>query len=76
MSKRFMPELLSPAGSINALKAAARAGADAVYLASQKFGARHYAENFNPSELEEALNLSELELDKKLQSYNYLIRMN
>jgi len=56
MSKRFIPELLSPAGSINALKAAARAGADAVYLASQKFGARHYAENFNPSELEEALN--------------------
>lgn len=26
------------------------------------------------SELEEALNLSELELDKKLQSYNYLIK--
>jgi putative protease len=55
-----MPELLSPAGSISALKSAATAGADAVYLAGQKFGARHYADNFSPTELEEALNYAHL----------------
>ncbi len=60
MTKRFIPELLSPAGSMTALKAAASAGADAVYLAGQKFGARHYADNFNPEELEEALKYSHL----------------
>lgn len=45
---------------MTALKAAASAGADAVYLAGQKFGARHYADNFNPEELEEALKYSHL----------------
>jgi putative protease len=55
-----MPELLAPAGSLKALKAAAEAGADAVYLAGQKFGARHYADNFNSTEMEEALNYAHL----------------
>ncbi len=41
-----MVELLAPAGSFEALRAAVEAGADAVYLAGEKFGARAYAENF------------------------------
>ncbi|MFR9072679.1 MAG: hypothetical protein ACLVJU_05735 [Blautia sp.] len=36
-------ELLAPAGSMEALKAAVSAGADAVYLGGAAFGARAYA---------------------------------
>ena len=60
MSKRFIPELLAPAGSMPALKAAASVGADAVYLSSQKFGARHYADNFSTTELEYAFKYAHL----------------
>ncbi|MDD1763230.1 MAG: DUF3656 domain-containing protein [Methanobacteriaceae archaeon] len=60
MSKRHIPELLSPAGSMEALKAAASAGADAVYLAGPRFGARHYADNFTPTELEETFKYAHL----------------
>lgn len=45
------PEILAPAGSIEALYAAVRAGADAVYLALGSFGARRQAKNFTPDEL-------------------------
>jgi collagenase-like PrtC family protease len=45
-------ELLAPAGGIQALKAAILAGADAVYLAGRKFGARAFAENFDESGLQ------------------------
>jgi U32 family peptidase len=74
MSKRFIPELLSPAGSMAALKSAALAGADAVYLSGQKFGARHYADNFNPEELEEALNYAHLRGLKVYITVNTLIK--
>lgn len=60
MSTKLIPELLAPAGSISALKAAAATGADAVYLAGSKFGARHYAENFSRREMEEAFNYAHL----------------
>ncbi len=49
-------ELLSPAGSFDALKAVAEAGADAVYAAGQKFGARAYAANLTDEELLEAID--------------------
>ncbi len=41
-----LPELLAPAGSPEALDAAIRAGADAVYLGSTLFNARMSAKNF------------------------------
>jgi collagenase-like PrtC family protease len=40
-------ELLAPAGSAACLKAAFIAGADAVYLAGKRFGARAFAANFD-----------------------------
>jgi len=46
-----MPELLAPAGSPEALFAAAAAGADAVYLSGKRFGARKFAPNFSREEL-------------------------
>ncbi len=49
-----MPELLSPAGNFEKLKAALLYGADAVYLAGQMFGMRAAADNFTVEELYQA----------------------
>ena len=53
-------ELLSPAGSFEALKQAIHNGANAVYLGGKKFGARAYAQNFNNEELVEAIKYAHL----------------
>ena len=50
-----LPELLAPAGSPEALDAAIKAGADAVYLGSTQFGARAYAKNFDRPALAKAV---------------------
>ncbi|ABZ84369.1 peptidase u32 family protein [Heliomicrobium modesticaldum Ice1] len=50
-----LPELLAPAGSLAALRAAVENGADAVYLGGKRFGARQYAANFDSQELREAV---------------------
>ncbi len=50
-----MPELLSPAGNFEKLKAAILYGADAVYCAGQMFGMRAAADNFTVEELYEAV---------------------
>ena len=50
-----MPELLSPAGNFEKLKAAILYGADAVYCAGQMFGMRASADNFTVEELYEAV---------------------
>ena len=49
--KKALPELLAPAGSRMAFLGAISAGADAVYLGGEKFGARAYAENFSKEEI-------------------------
>ena len=51
----FAPELLSPAGSPDKLRAAILYGADAVYLAGDDFGMRAAAGNFTLDELETAV---------------------
>ena len=56
----LVPELLAPAGNFDALKAAVEAGANAVYLAGEKFGARAYAENFAGDNLAEAVKFAHL----------------
>ncbi len=53
-------ELLAPAGSWESLEATVKAGADAVYLAGQQFGARKSAQNFTNEELIEAINYCHL----------------
>ena len=55
-----MIELLAPAGSFDALKAAVNAGANAVYLAGSNFGARAYAENFDGENLIDAVKFAHL----------------
>ncbi len=48
-------ELLSPCGSYEALTAALRAGADAVYVGGKSFSARQNAANFTKNELFDAV---------------------
>ncbi len=50
-----MLELLAPAGSMEALRAAVQNGANAVYLGSGSFNARQGAKNFTPQMLTEAI---------------------
>lgn len=54
------PEILAPAGSMEALKAAVRAGADAIYLGGNRFGARAFANNFDNAALLEAIEYCHL----------------
>lgn len=50
-----MLELLAPAGSMEALRAAVQNGANAVYLGCGQFNARQSAQNFTPQALAEAV---------------------
>lgn len=52
---RPLPELLAPAGSPGAFRAAVAAGADAIYVSGKRFGARKSAANFTDAEIEEAI---------------------
>ena len=56
--KPILPELLAPAGSPTALKAAIEAGADAVYMGGISFNARINAKNFTADELGEGIRLA------------------
>lgn len=53
-----LPELLAPAGGMEALRAALHFGADAVYGGMKRFGLRAFAGNFSPEELAEAVRLT------------------
>lgn len=68
-----MIELLAPAGSIEALKAAVESGADAVYLSGQMFGARAYANNFDEQGLKEAIEFAHLRNVKIHVTVNTLV---
>ena len=49
--KNYQVELLAPAGNVEGFLGAIHAGADAVYLGGNKYGARAYADNFTTEEL-------------------------
>jgi putative protease len=51
------PELLAPAGDMERLRMAIAYGADAVYLAGERFGMRSFAGNFGEAELNQAVEL-------------------
>ena len=53
-------ELLSPAGNMECLISAVLNGADAVYVGGKKFGARHFAQNFDYDEMIEAIKYCHL----------------
>ena len=54
------PEILAPAGSMESLRAAVRAGADAVYLGAERFSARDNAKNFDREQLRQAVEYCHL----------------
>ncbi len=66
-------ELLAPAGSPEALTAALRCGADAVYLGAKQFSARANAENFNREGLRQAADACHLAGAKLYLAINTLI---
>ena len=70
------PELLSPAGNMECLKAAITAGCDAVYLGGKLFGARNYASNFSDLELIEAISYAHIYGVKVYVTVNTLIFEN
>ena len=55
LERDCMIELLAPAGSMEALRAAVQNGANAVYLGCGQFNARQSAKNFTPQSLAEAV---------------------
>lgn len=55
MVNNCAPEVLSPAGDLERLRAAVQYGADAVYLGGKEFGMRASPSNFAPDELREAV---------------------
>ena len=67
-------ELLSPAGSEEGFYGAIHAGADAVYLAGEKFGARAYAENFTRVSLVECIRYAHLLMRKVYLTVNTLLK--
>ena len=66
-------ELLVPVGNYKSLIAAINNGADAVYLAGKKYGARAYSENFTLEELKNAIDLAHLYNVKVFITVNTLI---
>ena len=73
MTKPKYIELLAPAGSFEALEAAVRAGADAVYLGGKAFGARQYADNFDEQNLAQAVKFAHLYRVKIYVTVNTLV---
>lgn len=68
------PELLAPAGGMEALIAAVENGADAVYLGARAFSARGYASNFSEKELEEVIDYAHIRGVKVYVTVNTLLK--
>lgn len=69
-------EILAPAGSLDILKKAFAAGADAVYAGGSAFGARAFAHNFTEKEMLEGIDYAHLHDKKLYMTVNTLIKEN
>ena len=67
-------EILAPAGSFEALKAAINGGCDAVYVGGSQFGARAYANNFEGEQLVEAINYVHIHGKQLFLTVNTLLK--
>ena len=74
MQKEMLPELLSPAGSIESVYAAVNNGCDAIYIGGKYFSARQYANNFSIEELEKACDYCHLRGVKVYVTVNTLYK--
>lgn len=73
MPEKKIPELLSPAGSMDSLWAAINNGADAVYLGASSFGARSSA-GFDAQALQQAVQTAHLYGKRVYVTLNTLIK--
>ncbi len=67
-------ELLAPAGNYETMLGAFSAGADAVYLGGQGFGARAFADNFTEEEIISAIRYAHLHGRKIYLTVNTLLK--
>lgn len=74
MNNFVIPELLSPVGDFDCLKAAVQNGADAVYFGADSFSARAFSTNFRLDQLAEAINYAKLRNVKTNLALNTLIK--
>lgn len=70
----YKPELLAPAGSLDGMRAAINAGADAVYMGGTRFGARAYADNPDEAGLLKAIEFCHLRGRKLYLTVNTLFK--
>ena len=69
-------EILAPAGSVEGMKAAFHAGADAVYMGGSRFGARAYADNPDEEDLKWAIDYAHIHQKKLYLTLNTLMKDN
>ena len=74
MREKKKVELLAPAGSLDCLRAAVAAGADAAYMGGPRFGARAYAENADEEGLLGAIDFVHLHGRRLYMTVNTLFK--
>ncbi|HEX4684120.1 MAG TPA: DUF3656 domain-containing protein [Gemmatimonadaceae bacterium] len=74
MAHRSIPELLSPAGSLDAVRAAVANGADAVYLGASRFNARDEGAQLTMDELGAACRIAHERGKRVYLTLNILIK--
>jgi putative protease len=74
MSIRPVPELLAPAGTLEAVRAAVANGADAVYLGASRFNARDEGAQLTMDELEQACAIAHARKARVYLTFNVLIK--
>src|SRR3954471_971557 len=74
MAHHSVPELLAPAGSLEAVRAAVANGADAVYLGASKFNARDEGAQLSLEELGEACRIAHGRGRRIYMTLNVLIK--
>lgn len=67
-------EVLAPAGSFDTMKAAYKAGANAVYMGGPMFGARAYADNADAGQMLSAIDYAHLHGRKLYMTVNTLLK--
>ena len=73
-SSRTVPELLAPAGSFDAVRAAVANGANAVYLGAERFNARDEGAQLTLDELEAACSLAHQHGARVYLTFNVLVK--
>lgn len=74
MSRHPIPELLAPAGSLDAVRAAVANGANAVYLGASQFNARDDGAQLTLDELEQACQIAHERGVRVYLTFNILIK--